>query len=516
MFMLKRRLALLPVDARPVTSTLPKQIAEIGGWEVLLPPKEILGFLKRPGDVLKVKEWLEDIEKDVEGFVVSADMLCYGGLVPSRVNEDPLPVLLQRLNLLKSLKTKYPEKRIYAFSATMRISNNYVNEEEKEYWSDYGVELYQYSYHSHRYARTYDEESGKTVSALMDKIPAAILEDYLSTREKNFLVNQFLLQFVEEGIIDRLVFPQDDTSEYGLNIQEQETLAREVRERCLFQKVAIYPGADEVACSLTARMILELERVQPPRFYPFYSGEKGALIPAMYEDRSIAESVKGQIFALGSHTVSTAGEADILLAVNVPGKKQGDLALQLYLNEVDTPDRNIGEWISRIHYYAEQGCAVGIADVAYANGSDAAMIPELLDYVNVTSLCGYAGWNTAGNTIGTVVAQTAMHYLEKMKGLDNKQLIHNQLYLRLLDDYVYQSIVRQDVRKDTVDEFKITSDELCEKVKQRFMKEAHIFLKGTSLSLSNIYLPWNRTFEICFELASGTLGYKTTSQLETS
>ena len=40
--------------------------------------------------------------------------------------------------------------KIYAFSSIMRISNNNVNEEEKEYWSDYGTKIFEYSYNFHK------------------------------------------------------------------------------------------------------------------------------------------------------------------------------------------------------------------------------------------------------------------------------------------------------------------------------------------------------------------------------
>jgi hypothetical protein len=143
---MNRKIALVPVDARPVTRDLPGDIAKIGGWEVIVPPKDILGFLKTPGDVETVREWLEGVAPEVDGFVISSDMFCYGGLVPSRINQDSYEMLNNRLNKLRKLKEKYPEKPVMAFSATMRISNNYVNEEEKPYWSEYGKEIYAYSY----------------------------------------------------------------------------------------------------------------------------------------------------------------------------------------------------------------------------------------------------------------------------------------------------------------------------------------------------------------------------------
>ncbi|RZT21517.1 DUF4127 family protein [Fictibacillus sp. BK138] len=502
---MNKKIALVPVDARPVTRDLPGQIARIGGWDVVVPPKEILGFLKIPGDIDAVREWLVSVAGEVDGFVISIDMLCYGGLVPSRISPDSYEILNNRLNSIKELKKKYPEKPIMAFSATMRISNNYVNEEEKPYWSEYGMEIYSYSYQYHRFLKTGLKEAQLEMEEMEKKIPAAILQDYKETREKNFQLNLALLKGIEDGWLDRLVFPQDDTSEYGLNILEQEKLSREVLEKELFVKVAIYPGADEVANSLAARMIYELEGLPKPIFYPFYSGEKGALINALYEDRPIAESVKGQVYAFGSFIEAIPGEADVLLAVNVPGKKQGDPAIQIFLGDVDTPDRNIGEWVQRMKHYMDKGHLVAVADVAYANGADPAMIPQLLARVDVDvrELCGFAAWNTAGNTIGTVVAQAAMVHLAKKKGVDfDQQFIDEQILFRLLEDYVYQTVVRQKVRAEVKDD----APDLLERVEKTFLEETAAFIKKTSfekdynVEIGNVILPWNRTFEIGFKL----------------
>ncbi|MDT9026918.1 DUF4127 family protein [Rossellomorea yichunensis] len=498
---MNRKIALLPVDGRPVTRELPKQIASIGNWEVLIPHKDLLGFLKEPGDMAALEKWMWKVAPEVDGFVLSIDMLGYGGLVPSRVCLDGKETIIQRIGILRALKEKYPDKALMAFSSTMRISNNYVNEEEKEYWCDYGVELWEYSYHFHRFEKTGHDDSNLRVRDLQNKIPSDILEDYLSTRLKNYQVNESLLEMVEDKTIDVLVFPQDDTSEYGLNIGEQEELSDKVAHRELFQNVFIYPGADEVANTLVAKMIYQLEQVDFPTFYPVYSGETGALSTAMYEDRPICESVKGQIHAFGGYTVDQAGEADIVFAVNVPGKRQGDLALQKFLGEVDTPHRNIGEWIKRIAHYLRQDKLVAVADTAYANGVDPRMLPRLLGEIEVSQLAGFGGWNTAGNTLGTVVAQAAMVHLQKKKPSlpqeEVKARILEEMTLRLLDEYVYQSIVRQQVRAGT-DESAVSHEELLNRVKELFLKESVTFLTkyGLDFPLKEIYLPWKRTFEI--------------------
>ena len=51
--------------------------------------------------------------------------------------------------MLKNILQK-KHAQVYAFSSIMRISNNNVNEEEKEYWNLYGKKIFKYSYDYHK------------------------------------------------------------------------------------------------------------------------------------------------------------------------------------------------------------------------------------------------------------------------------------------------------------------------------------------------------------------------------
>ncbi|MBU9710220.1 DUF4127 family protein [Evansella tamaricis] len=496
---MNRKLALLPVDNRPVTGELPRQLATLANWEVLTPPTEDLGFLKHPASIPTITNWLKTNAPHVDGFILSADMLAYGGLVPSRISEDPYETILQRLQIIADLNNTYPEKSIHVFSATMRISNNNVNEEEKEYWKNYGKDIWAYSYHTHRYHRHKQQHDLDQATVLKQKIPPSILADYVKTRQRNFQINQKLLEFARRGIINLLIFPQDDTADYGLNIKEQEELRQQIQAMHLNERVYIYPGADEVASVLTARSIFDLEGENPPLFYPVYSGERGAHIAARYEDRPISESVSGQIFAMGSGLATHPSRAHVILGVNVPGSRQGDWALEVDLEQVDTDGRDIGEWIRRLNKYRQEGKKVAIADLAYANGADPAMVEQLLETLNIGDLAGFAAWNTAGNTLGTVVAQAALSFLGEKKGesVMFSRNLEQQLVHRFLDDYVYQSVVRQEVRK-IVGEGEVRYEKLLPIVRESFWNKAETFMEKHSVvyPIKDIDLPWKRTFEI--------------------
>src|SRR5690625_7597248 len=87
--------------------------------------------MKSRANIDKVFSWLEQVMPKVDGIIVSVDMLLYGGLVPSRINDEALEVIEGRLAKFIELKEVHPQVKIMAFSSTMRLSNSYVDEEEK-------------------------------------------------------------------------------------------------------------------------------------------------------------------------------------------------------------------------------------------------------------------------------------------------------------------------------------------------------------------------------------------------
>ncbi|RWZ54432.1 DUF4127 family protein [Halobacillus fulvus] len=495
---MKKKIALLPVDGRPVTRELPIELGQLAGWDIYAPEPEELGFLKKPANTSDLKDWLSRLAEDVDGFVLSIDMLLYGGLVPSRMHPYTKQELLGHLSILREWKDAFPTLSLMAFSSTMRLSNNNYNEEEKEYWKDYGTDLWSLSYHAHRYERLNQDEDRKLAEEMESKIPADIVKDYKATRAINFSVNLELMKYVEEGVLDHLVFPQDDTSEYGWNISEQEQLKKRARERMIGDSVFIYPGADEVASTLMTRMIFRMEGEALPTFFPVYSGMTGALSTAMYEDRPLLESVKGQLTAVGSRTEDDMQEADIVLGVNVPGQEQGDLALGIRLHLVDSNHRNVDEWLSRLQAYQARK-PIAVADVAYANGADPILFPGLLSQLEWKKWLGFAAWNTAGNTLGTVVSQASLMWLAEKRGLQVEELRQKQLILRMLDDYIYQTIVRKEGRAVLQEE---TEQTLQEWVTPLFKKHAAVFLQSYApdWNVADVYYPWERTFEIGMKL----------------
>jgi hypothetical protein len=494
-----RTLVGLPVDARPVVRAQVQQMLAGAGWTLEVPPVALLGHLRSPADRDALQGWLLDHSPLADGFVLSLDMLVYGGLVPSRFIADGLPVLLQRLAFVERLRAAALARPIVAFAATMRISNNNIAEEEKPYWAEHGRQLWAWSYHGDRAACTGAADSAAAAAAAEAAIPPAVRADYVATRERNFAVTLAALALVEGGVIDQLVLPQDDTAAWGLNIAERHRLQAEVQRRGLGARVSIRPGADEVMHTLCAALCRRLDGRRAPRVAiatsdPAHIGR----LHALYEDRCVLDSVAAQVAAVGAELCGPEEPdhaADLLLAVHSQGTAQGDWAMQRPLPQAVPV---APAWIERIAAWQRQGRPVALADLAYANGGDPALL-LLAGLPPPMAFAAYAGWNTASNSLGNVLAQAVLSL-----GVDEPeaeaQRRHN-LALRWLEDLAYQADLRQHLRRH-FDESQATPASLLAAARATALGPLNAWAAQHRLGhrVVDLTLPWNRSFEVDLQL----------------
>jgi hypothetical protein len=425
------KICFIPIDNRPVCYNLAKDIAAIDeNIELFIPPREFLGDLTRSAGVNEIIEWIENIP-ECDAMVISLDTIAYGGLIPSRRSPDSIDKIKIRLNRLKPL---LEGKKVYAFSSIMRISNNNYNEEEKEYWKDWGKKIFEYSY-----------------SGVNDGIPQAILDDYLATRKRNFEINKTYLNWG----LNTLIFSKDDCAPKGFNVDE----ARELERLGAKTKT----GADEIPLTLLARAIEKEIKV----FVEFTEPDYKDCI-SNYEDVSIEKSVQGQLELGGFTQVQTREEADVILIVNNFIEKQGEHVMgwttQPFRKTFTPPDKP----------YA-------IADVRYANGADNDFVEQLLQQIDLKNFYGYAGWNTSANTIGSLLAGVKVRW---NAGKYNEAAFKRLQIIRFLDDWAYQANVRGMIENPC---------DIQDLMKPYEIKLAEIF--GQIPPIEYLY-PWSRKFEV--------------------
>jgi hypothetical protein len=464
------RLALLPLDDRPVNYDQPWWLGRAAGIEVLRPPREWLGSPLRRAAPDRLANWLGDEGASADGLVMAVDTLAYGGLIPSRQSETPLDEVIGSLAPVRLLRAAHRDLPIFAFSILMRVNRTNSAEEEKAYWATYGRNLFRLSYLDDK--ASVGDANDREVEELktsVQAVPSEVVANYRAGRARNHAINRLMLEWLADGIIDYAVIAQDDTAPYGWNIAEARALRELIQRRGLADRASVYPGADEVASLLVAAFACRGAGFRP-RVFARYSGIDGPSMVTAFEDRPFQELVKAHLGPLGGRLADAPDDADLVLAVNAPGEGQADAWFQLAVAEaervpahfdasIDTQGRRAAERemasVRRdVNAFArataaevEAGRDVAVVDVAFVNGADVALAKCLLEWVPVARLAAYAAWNTAGNSLGSGLAQGVVRAMTRRQeeALDVVSAHLGLLAIHLLDDYAFQAVVRSEL-----------------------------------------------------------------------
>lgn len=462
-----KKIGLIPIDNRPVCYTLPKMIANIDSdIKLYLPPKKLLGSLSKNADRNALFEWLEDIN-NIDYLVISADTLIYGGLIPSRRSNDSKQEIENRLLKLRNILLKKNNCKTLVFSSIMRISNNNYNEEEKTYWAEFGEKIFKYSFELHRFEVEGDNTAKENATELAKEIPAEILIDWLTTRERNFSINKELVKMLDDGIFDTLIFSKDDCAKYGFNVKEANYFELLAQTR---KNLLIKTGADEIPLTMLSRCISDNKKI---KIAPVFTNPTETDLISKYEDVSVINSVKSQILTAGA-SVSNPEEADLILYVNNFQGEQGELVMNVHTEPFD------GEFQKFYRPYF-------VVDILNANGADNYFVSKMFKNGIDDNFCGYSAWNTTGNSLGSGIAAAITKFLAQ----NYKEIAFKKLQtVRLLDDWAYQANLREFFKQKN-----LTDLTEIKKYFSEYEKNVQNVLNSDKFEIKYSF-PWNRFFEI--------------------
>ena len=543
--------AVLPMDDRPVNYDYPRYLSRAAGLDILLPPREWLGNPWRASRHAELVDWLEQTAPRAAAVVLAIDTLAFGGLIPSRTSTESTEAVLARLEVLRRIKARSPHLPVLASSVVMRINRSNSCEEEKPYCATYGSRLFRLSFLEDKAAL--GEASAEEIrlrDSLRVEIPDEVYEDYRRGRARNHAVNRAMVDWVADGVFDYLLLPQDDTADFGWNVAEARALQAHIRERRLTDRAITYPGADEIGCLLLARFVCQRAGFRP-KVWPRYSGATAPLVVTAYEDRPIPELLKAHLAPLGGVVADSPQEADFTLMVNAPVKAQGNGDSQWLIwqgtdrvrsrmpaqfhpwldefvgtegfratrREMQSPSHNPEEFVRALRAAMDAGRPVAVADVAYVNAADLYLGALLRQQSRVAELAAFGGWNTAGNTLGTVLAQAVIRVLALRAAATSDQLAAHLefLFLRFLDDDLYQAHERTRCLVEDLPGYGITPtmellpDDWAADIEgnvRTHLGHAAVGLRDLFVAsglvrdvhVDRIYLPWKRLFEAGFEV----------------
>ena len=492
------KLVYIPLDERPCNYHFAERIAKGSPIEVKSPPRAMLGDKKRPADIAALEKFLLDSAAWADSFVLSLDMLLYGGILPSRLHRMSEDELTERLGVLEKIKAINPKARIYAFALIMRCPKYSSSDEEPDYYEYCGEEIFRTGQVKHKRALGMIGE--EEAEALLSQY-AAVIGDNLSDFECRREVNRNMLIKIVKLLgknIDFLVIPQDDSAEFGYTSMDREAIKDAIKEGPW--EVAMYPGADEVGMTLLARAACEYKGVTP-RIECIFAHEDSPNVTPLYEDRPLGKTLPYQILSAGGVPVAEGEQSDIRLFLNYPAFEPREV----FQGPSDGyRARNLPLFCSKMTQSANEGRVTALADGAYCNGGDKELLELLQESLPLLDLSAYAGWNTSSNTLGTVICQAIFVFLFG----DNR---HHKRFLaeRIFEDVGYCGHVRGFVTNQLLPPlgygyFDAGEEEgevarLVKRELERFISENFPTL-AEEYKISVCRMPWRRMFEVDLSL----------------
>ena len=493
-----KKILYVPIDNRPCNLFQVIEVAEKVGYEILTPPEEFLGTRENRGDPEALWQWLNETAPQADAAVLSTDSLIYGSLIASRLHDLTAEQILERAQRFKAFHEKFPWLPIYSFGTIMRTPRTASNSSiEPEYYKEYGTKFFNYT------ALLDKQETSKLngkerreLKKLEADIPKEYLDDWFKRRAKNSDANELFVQYAREGIFKYFLLGCDDSSMYSQTHRESRKLT-ELSSDLGENVVQVTSGADELGMLMIARAI-NYDRILMPFISVTYNEGTGNKTFPPYGNEPIGVSVDAAIIAVGGMKIHAPERADLVVVVNT--RSDGRTLEAATKKNRGKMRSDVKAFMEPVKYFVKKGYPVAIADVAFANGSDNALMKLLKRDDLQYKIRAYGGWNTPTNTTGFLIGEGVL--TPYMTDKDIAEL----LTTRYLDEWAYQANIRQEIfaasygiagkgeplnLQDKLPPLEIL---LNEKMKA-FVNENLILPRKWRLEDLKSRLPWQRTFE---------------------
>ena len=498
----KGHILFVPHDNRPISDEQTADTIRKLGWDIEVPPDDLLGGRGILGKPEKVWDWLEEHAKSADIAVLSSDTLLYGSLVGSRKHQYSEHEIRERVERFREFKKSNPKLKLYVWGSIMRTprSAEASGGEEPSYYASFGNDIFRYT------ALTDKQETEgltrrekKEYEFLRKLIPQKALDDWLDRRNKNFAASRAMIALARDGKFDYFALGRDDNAPYSQTHMESRKLA-EAGKDLPASKFQALTGIDEFGLLMLTRAVNDWTKTVPFVYVKYNWGRGGETIPA-YSDEKISESIKGHVTAAGGMLVTSPKNADFTLLVNTnPSGRTGEANDR----KNDTkPHEGTKYFADLVEESVASGKPTCVADIAYANGSDNALMEMLKNRGLLYKLRAYGGWNTATNSTGFVLAQGMLG--EKM----TPEALDALLTMRYLDDWGYQANVRAIVARQlgwfraagayaSLDAKRPAIEARASQFMRRFAEENLPPMED--MQYLEVHFPWNRMFEARFAI----------------
>lgn len=488
----------IPLDDRPVTYQLPLLLGRIAGASVHAPPKELLGHYLTAGKPDRIIAWLnQDEQRASQHYVISSDMLAYGGLVASRIPGVSYSDAEFRLRELAHLRQINPHADIGVFGTVMRLAPTGVPAigEGGNFFAAYPVWKYLQQFANLHDPPLTSEEA--TASNLLTLIGPATLQAYLDARVRNLAVDRRIIALLANGTISRAALGQDDAGPVGLHIKEVAALQADIAKAGVADRISLEPGADELGMAMVARALAQ-ETGWTPHIAVRYSTAAGGAYNDPLEFAPISTAIDGLVGLCG-------GQRD---------DEHPDLTL--FVRVAHSSPQDDAQLLTELQNAIAQKQPALLADLSFLENSfvsQAAFAKTLLDSGIASQLDAYSSWNTNANTVGTALAEGIAAQSGRRAHRYNALAHAEFTFNRFVDDYAFHDFVRPDLNawldsQGTSDHTYLLKDvatAASDRNTALLWNRAEALLRQLypqyHIAAIRVSLPWDRTFETQLDIA---------------
>lgn len=487
--------AYIPIDNRPVNKERVEYLAESVGIDLIMPDEELYRTVldsmepNSDGSVMGNREalcaWLLETDKICDHFIISLDQLTSGGLVSSRwlSNTD----LTFEYKMVDTVLALCQTNTVYVFDTVMRLASTVD-------YQGYHIEEYNAFRAYGRVARKMLEGEALTLSNIVasyaydqngDPISVDVSEEarasYHASRERKLKIADYFLRSAGDTV-DFIYIGVDDSS-------PQNTIqTNEIRyiQALMGTRGVLSAATDELGLCCLSRMAAH-----------FYGG---ADVNLTYYGPGKDQPADG--YDIGTLDDSVQAHLSALLATQ---KEQGSGALEVLLLTYGSTDAHRAALLQRLKENQRKRIPTALVDVS----DNPAQLAEMLmaeGEIDICRLLGYSSWNTAANAIGIALSQSTARYAYLcFAGVSNDRA--NAGFVKAMT-FAYVKDICYKCFDNTIDGL-TENDSSCslEKVLARINQGVPMTSPGGvaesywgEVAVSNFRYPWNRTFEMTFDI----------------
>ena len=497
----------VPLDSRPPCTDYLVSLARMAGYQIILPPRELMDSYQKPANVVHMRKWLRQNVAMADAAIISVDMLIHGGLLASRKGTGSNGAASEVLNLLDTVHKNHPQVRLFAFSIIPRLLIP-----ENPHTEKFRQPMIEWSMLQETTTLFDNPRDFEKLQRLEAEVPFEIINRYRALYAANHQLNRNLVKLAQNGVLSGLVLGQDDSAIFGLGNLERQRLENEIsRLPQMRKKIFVTRGTDEVALTLLGPAT-DMANETKYKVFVHYTETHTATAILPYMPRPLMQTVAEKLAISGAEPTSSIFEADFILVVHAGNSQSREAQLKTNADQIKS-------WM-------EQGRNVAVVDLATDWIEKQTLLPYLQrNETPLYQLLAYAGWNTASNSIGTVITQSIMSLSGRNTSEASVALSRDLARVefisdRILDDWYYQKIFRhqlnESLEKQKIDPYNL-KDAQKNVAKQinhhlfnahlqyirRSWQKAVIPLYAPGHGSYALYngtlktgLPWDRTFEI--------------------